>query len=53
MEMLKRERQLAEEEEVEVILEEKRLEEEERRLQRLRDDLVKTKTAHRDELAKL
>jgi hypothetical protein len=53
MEMLKRERQLAEEEEVEVILEEKRLEEDERRLQRLRDDLVKTKTAHRDELAKL
>ena len=51
--MLKRERQLAEEEEVEVILEEKRLEEDERRLQRLRDDLVKTKTAHRDELAKL
>jgi hypothetical protein len=32
MEMLKRERQLAEEEEVEVILEEKRLEEDERRL---------------------
>ena len=51
--MLKRERQLAEEEEVEVILEEKRLEEDERRLQRLRDDLVKTKTAQRDELAKL
>ena len=51
--MLKKERLLAEEEEVEVILEEKRLEEDERRLQRLRDDLVKTKTAHREELAKL
>lgn len=53
MEMLKRERQLAEEEEVEVILEEKRLEEDERRLHRLRDELAKTKTGHREDLAKL
>ena len=44
---------MVDEEEVEVILEEKRLEEDERRLQRLRDDFAKTKTAHREELAKL
>ena len=33
--------------------EEKRLEEDERRLHRLRDELAKTKTGHREDLAKL
>jgi len=41
--MLKRERQLADEDEIEITLEEKKLEEEERRLARLRDDLGKSK----------
>ena len=41
--MLKKERQLNDEDEIEITLEEKRLEEEERRLQRLRDDLAKSK----------
>ena len=41
--MLKRERQLHEEDEIELALEEKKLEEEERRLQRLQDELKKTK----------
>ena len=51
--MLKKERQLADEDEIEITLEEKKLEEEERRLARLRDELGKSKQLQRDELEKL
>jgi hypothetical protein len=53
MEMIKQERKLQDEEEIELALEEKKLDEEERRLQRLRDDLAKNKTQHRNDLEKL
>lgn len=53
MEMIKQERKLQDEEEIELALEEKKLEEEERRLQRLREDLAKNKTQHRNDLEKL
>lgn len=53
MEMLKKERQIADEDEIEITLEEKKLEEEERRLQRLRDELAKHKQYYRDETDKL
>jgi len=53
VDMIKRERQLQDEEEIELALEEKKLEEDERRLQRLRDDLSKSKQSHRDDLEKL
>jgi hypothetical protein len=52
-EMLKRERQLADEDEIAVTLEEKKMEEEERRLQRLKEEFAKVKSIHRDELARL
>lgn len=51
--MLKKERQLADEDEIEITLEEKKLEEEERRLQRLREELSKSKQIQRNELDKL
>lgn len=51
--MLKKERQIIDEEELEITLEEKKLEEEERRLQRLRDELHKSKNIHREELSKI
>ena len=53
MELIKRERQLQDEEEIEMALEEKKLEEDERRLVRLKDNLSKGKTQHRGELDKL
>ena len=51
--MLKRERQLADEDEIEMTLEEKKLEEEERRLQRISDEFGKVKQSHRDEIDRL
>jgi hypothetical protein len=53
MEIIKQERKLQDEEEIELALEEKKLEEEERRLQRYRDDLGKNKSSHRNDLEKL
>lgn len=51
--MIKRERQIVDEDEIEILLEEKKLEEEEKRLQRLKDELSKSKANHRDEFEKL
>lgn len=53
IDMLKKERQLADEDEIEITLQEKKLEEEERRLARLREDLGKSKQMQRDDLEKL
>lgn len=41
--MLRRERQLADEEELELAMEEKRLEEEERKLLKMREEVVRAK----------
>lgn len=41
LEMIKRERQIMDEDEIEAMLEEKKLEEDERRLARLKDELMK------------
>lgn len=51
--MLRRERQIADEEELEIAMEEKRLEEEERKLLKMRDDLVRGKQTHNLELDRL
>lgn len=51
--MLKIERKMQDEEQIELVMEEKKLEEEERRLERLKDEAIKTKTQHRNDLEKL
>ena len=43
IEGIKRERQVRDEEEIEIAMEERRLEEDERRMQRLKDELTKNK----------
>lgn len=40
-------------EEIEIAMEEKRLEEEERKLQKMREDLLKNKSQYNDELERL
>lgn len=51
--MMRKERQVQDDEEIEIAMVEKRLEEEERRLQRMRDDLLSNKSYYNVELERL